>query len=66
MKKAMAFIIEVDHGHLLYSLGKLHQISLPSDKERFAEVVRLWVSVYNVSMNDFCLKIERFEKTCML
>lgn len=53
MKKAMAFVIEVDHGHILSSLRKLHEISLRSDEKRFAKVLRLWVSAYNVSIKDF-------------
>lgn len=49
MQKAVAFNIDVDYGHILYSLEKLHQSAVPSDEKRFEKVLRLWVSVYKNS-----------------
>lgn len=46
MEKAVAFDIQIDYGHILFSLEKLRQSALPSDEKRFEKVLRLWVSVY--------------------
>lgn len=54
MGKAVVSNIEIDHSQILYALKKLRKSAVSSDQKRFKNVLRLWVSVFNVSNKIFC------------